>query len=231
MKLKIVSWNIWCDGDFNGISKFLKSSNADIIGLQEVLPNSKKIPVIDFLKSLGYEYIYDGLTITFSDGNTKEMGNAVFSKYKIIGTKVHNLSKENNRIAVQADIELPNGILHVFSTHIIHSHLMKPSELQDIQAENLLKILPKEKVIVTGDFNATPESNAVKIITKTLSNTDENLAPTWSIHPEGCPVCKPQKLDLRLDYIFASNDLKTSSAKVESSKASDHLPISVLAEV
>jgi len=231
MKLKIVSWNIWCDGDFDGISKFLKSSDADIIGLQEVLPDSKKIPITDFLKSLGYEYIYSGLTLTFSDGNTKEMGNAVFSKYKIIDTKIHNLSEDNNRIAVEADIKLPNGILHVFSTHIIHSHLMKPSESQDLQAENLLKILPKEKVIVMGDFNATPESNVFKIMTKELSNTDQSLSPTWSMYPEGCPVCKPQKPDLRLDYIFTSKDIKTSSSKVESSKASDHLPISVLIEI
>jgi len=51
------------------------------------------------------------------------------------------------------------------------------------------------------------------------------------MYPEGCEVCKPQKLDACLDYIFVSPDLEFESAKVEMSKGSDHLPISVSVRV
>ena len=82
-----------------------------------------------------------------------------------------------------------------------------------------------------GDFNATPESPVIKSIQKVLVDSDPSSTPTWSVYPEGCRICNPQKLDTCLDYIFTSIDLKTSSFKVEESKASDHLPISVVVEI
>jgi endonuclease/exonuclease/phosphatase family metal-dependent hydrolase len=231
MQLKILSWNIWCDGYFDQIAGFLKSSNADIMGLQEVLPHSKQIPIIELLTSIGYTYVYAAaLDTLLANGETEEMGNAVFSKYPIISSKIHALSDKKRCIAVQADIALPENSLHVFSTHLVHTH-QQPSEIQDLQAENLTKVLPTEKTIVMGDFNATLDSNAVKRMRELLKDTDSSSAPTWSVYPEGCPVCNPQKIDTRLDYIFASADIKSNSPKVESSKGSDHLPISVLVEI
>lgn len=231
MQLKILSWNIWCDGYFDQIAGFLKSCNADIVGLQEVLPHSKQIPIIDLLTSLRYTYVYAPASDTLlANGETEEMGNAVFSKYPIIGNKIHALSEQKGCIAVQVDIALPTNTLHVFSTHLVHTH-QQPSEIQDLQAENLTKVLPAERTIVMGDFNATIDSNAVKRMRRLLNDTDSSSAPTWSVYPEGCPVCNPQNIDIRLDYIFASADIRTDLPKVESSKGSDHLPISVLVEL
>lgn len=231
MQLKILSWNIWCDGHFDEIAQFLKSFDADIIGLQEVLPHSKQIPVIDLLVSLGYGHIYvPVLTAHLLNGGSEEMGNAIFSRYPIINSKTHILSEEKKRIAIQADIKLSGNILHVFSTHLVHTH-QEPSEIQELQVDNLIKILPEDKTIVMGDFNATYDSNAVKKMTEVLKDTDSSKSPTWSVYPEGCMVCKPKKIDTRLDYIFTSRDIKTTSPKVENSRGSDHLPISVLVEI
>lgn len=228
MELKIVSWNIWDEGHFDEIAQFLKSSGADIIGLQEVLSFSNRIPVIEFLTSLGYEHVYAPARL--SSGEKEEMGNAVFSKYPIVSSRVHVLSEENRRIAVQADITVKGKIIHVFSAHLLHTH-QQPSSTQELQAENLLKVLPLERVIVMGDFNATPESVAVQKMRSVLTDTDTTHTPTWSVYPEGCPVCNLQKIDARLDYIFVSTDIKIISSKVESSKGSDHLPISTIVEV
>lgn len=228
MDLKVVSWNIWDEGHFNEIAEFLKSSEADIVGLQEVLPFSKNIPIIEFLTSLGYEHVYAPARL--QSGEKEEMGNAVFSKYPIIRSAVHVLSEENKRIAVQADISVEGKIVHVFSVHLLHTH-QQPSGIQELQADNLLKVLPQEKVIVMGDFNATPESVAVQKMHSVLTDTDTMHTPTWSVYPEGCPVCNPQKIDTRLDYIFLSSDIKIITSKVENSKGSDHLPISAIVEV
>ena len=228
MELKVISWNIWDEGHFDEIAQFLKSSEADIIGLQEVLPFSKSIPIIEFLTSLGYEHVYAPARL--SSDEKEEMGNAVFSKYPIISNAVHVLSDENKRIAVQADISVEGKIVHVFSVHLLHTH-QQPSSIQELQADNLLKVLPQEKVIVMGDFNATPESVAVQKMHSVLTDTDTTHTPTWSVYPEGCPVCNLQKIDTRLDYIFLSSDIKIITSKVENSKGSDHLPISVIVEV
>ena len=82
-----------------------------------------------------------------------------------------------------------------------------------------------------GDFNATPESETIRKMSEVLVDTDPTSAPTWSVYPAGCLVCNPQAIDTRLDYIFTTPDIKTSSFKVEQSKGSDHLPISVIAEI
>ena len=228
MQIKILSWNIWYDGHFNEISKFLESSNADIIGLQEVVPDDTTRDIIGFLKKLGYQCIFAPVLTIKKSGKT--MSNAIFSKYPIVNNETYILSETNSRNALRADIKIRETTLHVFCTHLLHTH-QQPSETQELQAENLVKILPKENTVVMGDFNATPESNAVKIMNKTLKNTDLNLTPTWSMYPEGCNVCNPKKVGTRLDYIFTSNDIKTNSPRVYQSGGSDHLPISVIMEI
>ena len=76
-----------------------------------------------------------------------------------------------------------------------------------------------------GDFNATPESNAVRKTAKVLTDTDAQSLPTWSVYPAGCEDCNPQRIDTRLDYIFVTPDLKVNTFEVGESRGSDHLPI------
>ena len=157
-------------------------------------------------------------------------GPAVFSKYPIRAKETHLLSEENARAAVRADIEIEGKIIHVFSTHLIHTH-QKDSPLQEAQVEKLISLVPKENSIVMGDFNATPHSTAIQKMKKVFTDTDSASKPTWSVYPEGCSTCKPQAIDTRLDYIFTTPDIATDSFKVENSDASDHLPVSVFVEI
>lgn len=234
MKLKILSWNIWYNGDLEKVNEFLENFNADIIGLQEVMMVDNKVKLSKrLMEELGYKYVFAPAFQIPINGIPTNVGNAILSKYPIISHTVHNLSEhKNNRVAVQSDIQIDDKILHVFSTHLIHTH-QQPSELQDLQATNLVKVLTPEKTILMGDFNALPDSNAIKIISNVLINTDANLLPTWSVYPYGCKdkTCVPSGIKYKLDNIFVSNDLQTSLFKVEESKASDHLPISVIIEV
>ena len=73
--------------------------------------------------------------------------------------------------------------------------------------------------------------HAITSMRKVLIDTNPDSKPTWSVYPEGCSVCKPQTLATRLDYIFVSKDIRYNSFKVESSKDSDHLPISVVVPI
>jgi endonuclease/exonuclease/phosphatase family metal-dependent hydrolase len=136
------------------------------------------------------------------------------------------LSDEHKRVGLQADIETPGGILHVVSTHLLHTH-HAPSELQASQARTLARVVPGSRTIVAGDFNALPESDAVRAVSESLRQTDPSLAPTWSMYPDGCTVCNPTDVTDRFDYIFATPDVVTRDPQVGQSDGSDHLPISV----
>ena len=226
MKLKILSWNIWVDGHFDKIKDFLRTADADIIGLQEVKDDDLERDVIGFLTGLGYQHVF-ARTEQIWDGKVYRHGPAIFSKFPIVRSERYLVDEKDQRAAACADVNVNGTILHIFSTHLVHTH-QKPSEKQEAQASHLLEKVPAEHSIVMGDFNATPESKAIQKMKEVLVDTDPASTPTWSVYPEGCEKCNPQAIDTRLDYIFVSEDLKTNSFKVEESKGSDHLPISVL---
>lgn len=228
MTLKIVSWNIWEGKYLRDIVDLLKTTRADIIGLQEVVQekSGKNNTAQIIANELGYEFVYETDSQTKNEGRILDRGNAILSKHKIVKSKTYTLSKTDARAAIEADIAINDTTLHVFSTHLIHTH-QKRTDTQNLQANNLVKVLPKTKTILMGDFNSTPESDVVKIITKTLKNTNTSNLPTWCLYPDGCLVCQPKSVSFKLDYIFISHDLKSESFKVGSSKGSDHLPISV----
>ena len=229
MQIKILSWNIWCDGDFKQISDFLRASKADIIGLQEVVPGDKSRDVVSFLKILGYEHAVAPIGSVFSDG--RMITSAIFSKYPIRASKMHMLSEESPRQAVEVSIKIKSATLKVFSLHTKHTH-QKESDIQNLQVENLIKVLPKEKVVVVGDFNATPNMKPIKRLREILVDTDLKSLPTVNADLFDCDVCdSKQTASTRLDYIFASEDLKIHSPKVESGIGSDHFPISVMIEI
>ena len=229
MKIKILSWNIWIDGYFDQVAGFLKSSDADIIGLQEVQTDVSGRDITSFLTELGYEYVFAPVQKSWG-GKVYNDGPAIFSKYPIKEKHTYLLSEANSRAAARADIDVNGKILHIFNTHLIHTH-QQPSDIQLNQGENLIKLLPLEHTIVMGDFNAAPDSQVIKNIQNALMDSDPKSLPTWSLYLEGCKICKVQDISIRLDYIFTTKDLKTKEFKVENSKASDHLPISVTIEI
>ena len=229
MRIKILSWNIWCDCDFAKVAEFLAASKADIIGLQEIVPGDRNRDIVSFLSKLGYEYAVAPIGATFSDGRMITSG--IFSKYPIYKSETHLLSEESPRQAIEVEIKVDKVMLTVFSFHLKHTH-QQESPLQNLQAENLIKVLPEEKVIVMGDFNATPNMKPIKCMREVLVDTNPASGPTLDAALFDCKECDPKAIaDTRLDYIFASKDLTTHSPKVENSHGSDHLPISVVLEL
>jgi len=229
MRVKVLSWNTWVDGHFDSFKELISRENAEIVGLQEVREVDKTRDVVGFMTDLGYKNVFAPKQVWRAPYFL--FGPALFSKFDIAWSATHTLSREDERYAVQGDLAVDKDtVLHVFSTHLTHTH-QKPSKIQDQQIDGLLKILPKERTILMGDFNATPDSAAILLMSKVLQNTDPSNAPTWSTDPRGCPTCNPQSVDTRLDYIFASKDLKASEPRVVQSTASDHLPITAVIDL
>jgi endonuclease/exonuclease/phosphatase family metal-dependent hydrolase len=233
MTVKVLSWNIWFGKHYHEIAKHLKEAEADIIALQEVIQDldGKHNTAENLAKELGYHWVYEETTQFPFEGRTVSWGNAVLSKYKIHEHKVHELSEgEDRRTALEVHVEIDEKPFTVVSTHLVHTH-QKPSELQESQAKKLLEIIPKEHALVMGDFNALPDSNALKNVSEVLKHTDTQLDPTWSMYVDGCEECKIEELVHRLDYIFATQDIDVQSFQTDYSKGSDHLPIAATIEV
>lgn len=229
MQIKILSWNIWIDSHPEQIKEFLRNSDAEIVGLQEVTEDDPSRETIKYLNSLGYKHVFAPVSKTWG-GKVYNDGPAIFTKHEIVSTNKFVLAKVDGRALVQANIKIGDKLIHAFSTHLPHTH-QKDSPIQLQQVEELLKHIPIEGSVLMGDFNAIPESPTIQKVKEKLVDTDLTNQPTWSVYPEGCITCNPQKIDIRLDYIFTTKDINTKSYKVEDSKGSDHLPISVIAEL
>jgi len=232
--MKIVSWNIWGGKYMDEILSFLKDADADVIALQEVIQEIDGTGNIaeKIANELGYEWAYfttERFPISFleqRDEREIDWGNAVLSRYKIRDMRVHVLSEEEPRTAIETVLDIDGKPFHFFSTHLFHTH-QKPSDLQVLQAKNLLKVIPEERAIVAGDFNALPDDETIKTMNGALVSADRgNRTPSWSVYPEGCRVCRPEGVIYRLDYIFGTKDIQFDSFFVEQSKGADHLPIS-----
>jgi endonuclease/exonuclease/phosphatase family metal-dependent hydrolase len=231
MQLRVLSWNIWYDGFLKKWVDFLQSNKADIIGLQEVRINDKKYDIIEKLEALGYKHFF-AETEQVWEGEKYQHGPAIFTTLPILHAEKIQLAPvgDNERAAAYTQVDVEGMPLHVFNTHLVHTH-QKESREQKAQVDILVNRFPVSRVIAMGDFNATPESAAVQKMSKVLVDSDPLRQPTWSVYPEGCGKCKPQNIDTKLDYIFVSKDLKTNSFEVGLSSGSDHLPILVNVEV
>lgn len=80
-----------------------------------------------------------------------------------------------------------------------------------------------------GDFNALPKSSVIQSMRSALIDSDPTSNPTAFLYPADC--CNIQSVEIRLDYIFVTRDIKVYDFKVLNSKASDHLPISLQIEI
>ena len=174
MKLRVLSWNIWIDGFLEKWKDFLQTENADIIGLQEVKNNDPGRDIIGVLTELGYEYTF-ACTEQIWDGKTYRHGPAIFSKLPITHSEKIQLEEGNDeRAATYAQIDVNGTTLNVFSTHLMHTH-QQPSNQQENQTRKLIEKLPSDRVIVMGDFNATPESASVQEMKKILRSEERRV--------------------------------------------------------
>ncbi|MBP6931323.1 MAG: endonuclease/exonuclease/phosphatase family protein [Candidatus Pacebacteria bacterium] len=241
MKLKILSWNIWCGTHLDEVIAFLKTADADIIGLQEVCVDGRGNIGELIAKELGYNYAHAAemdIPVRFIDPNcapddprTMKFGPAILTRHKIIKSEVIKLTEEGRKLIIKSDIEIGSEVVHVFSIHLNHTH-QTHSELQDAQVESLINIASEEKTIVMGDFNSLPGSSVIKKMNESLKDAEQgSTTPTWSVYKYGCQICLIDSVIHKLDYIFTSKDVRTDSFIVHESKGSDHLPLSAIIEI
>lgn len=224
-QVKLISWNIWGGVFLPEIIRYLIDAKAGIVALQEAEESGVTNTAEIIAKELRYSFVYTRSMEYEWEGKMTNRGNAVLSKFPIIGSTPHLLSGAKQRTAMQADIRMHNHILHVVSVHLVHTGD------QESQTEQLLSVVPNNNTVIMGDFNAVPYSKTIERMRAVFRDTDQKDLPSWCLYPDGPGESKPNKVISKYDYIFVSEDLPANSFAVGDTKGSDHLPVSVMLEL
>lgn len=234
--LRVMTWNIAAGhGDLSKIAKVIGESGAEIVALQEVDVHwSERSAFVDQADSLAkslhmqvrFAPIYS-IRDSVGSGVTREFGVAVLSRYPIVDSKNHSITRlstqqQNATPALapgflETTIDVHGTRIRAFSTHL--DYRGNPVVRQQQVAE-MLSIFGSSAgpIVLFGDLNATP--TAVE-----LSPLLQKLQDAWVPAPGNdltYPADKPVK---RIDYVLTSSDFVSSSSIVPVTEASDHRPV------
>ncbi|MFH2013902.1 MAG: endonuclease/exonuclease/phosphatase family protein [Patescibacteria group bacterium] len=242
MQIKILQWNIFYKEKIENVIRLLKEIDPDIFCLQELAINckfNKKISDISLYiaQELKANYYFER---AFTKTDTSEMeaiGNGIFSKYPIVRkdsfftqkpASVQKSYSDEGRVCVEADIQINGTVLTVATVHLSYVHKFFISKQKKREVNILIEKIKnkKEKYVITGDLNSTPDSYTICELSKHLVHCGPDFKEsTWTTKLFDYQGFREDKLNWRLDYVFATKDVKVVSSKILKTDTSDHLPI------
>jgi endonuclease/exonuclease/phosphatase family metal-dependent hydrolase len=220
--------------------------DAHIVGVQEALHNQ----MVDLQERLkGYKYVGVGR----DDGKEKGEYSAIFydtARLQVLKAETFWLSQTPElpgskswdaaitRVVTWAQMKdkKTGKIFYAFNTHFDHMGKIARAESARLLLQKIKSIAGNNPVVVTGDFNATPSDEPIKVIVD-QANSDrltDTKAVTATPHygPTGTftGFAAKEKDDDPIDYIFIKNGLKvlkhaTLSQSWGGRFSSDHFPV------
>lgn len=242
--MKLLQWNIWYKEKIENIAKFIREIDPDIVCLQELSAESDSnsgLHTAEYLRdSLNLRMFYKDSHIWKKDKNdVKEMGNGIFSKFPIASGSytVIYVPQDNSpefaqigRNYLEAVLKIGNSYLTVGTTHLTGTPGFAELPIKTKETDILITELRKNTsaFLFTGDFNAVANSQTFQKVSTLLQHAGPDIQePTWPTKPYEGTSGSVQDLKLRLDYVFATNDIVVHSARILQTQYSDHLPILV----
>lgn len=242
MEISVLQWNVLYKEKADNVLRLIKQIGADIVCLQELTLNSLANPNRDLpseVAALGYQKFYEAT----DNQPDLTIGNGVFSKFPQSDSRVVYVSQADpdnddypqyNRAYLESTLDLGNSQLMVGTAHLSYTPHFKFYPGKQDESKKFLELVgPKQSgFILTGDLNATPDSSLIKELSRVLVSAGPgHLEPTWTTKPFEMHGFAANTLDWRLDYVFASSDLKVLSSEIVKTNFSDHLPILTKLEV
>lgn len=254
--ITIASYNLRLNTEDDGINAWpnrkenvkalVRFHEFDIWGTQEAF--------IDQLKDLESMAEFGHLGAGRDDGKEAGEHSAIFyrkSRFKVLQSGDFWLSETPEKPGIGWDATCCNRIcswakfkdlvtkkeLYLFNVHF--DHRGKEARLQSgyLMVRKIKEIAGSTPVILTGDFNSTPETEQIKYI-QTLLNDSKTASVQPPYGPEG--TSNSFKFDAplqkRIDYIFVSKGIQVLKYGVLSDSKhqrypSDHLPVLIKAVV
>ncbi len=234
--------NAWPNRRENVI-KLLKLHKADIFSVQEALYDQ----MMDLKDGMaGFEYVGVGR----DDGNVNGEFSAIFynsNRYTLLENGTFWLSQTPqipskswdaalNRICTWARLKETETrkTFYIFNTHFDHKGVKARKESALLILKKISEIAERrDPVILTGDFNLTPEEKPLVLIRQKLKDSRQ-ISETVPQGPVGTfnDFDFTSKLESRIDYIFTNKrvDVKSYTVLTDSEDnryPSDHLPVLV----
>lgn len=235
MKIKVSSYNIFhCEDfynekiDFDAFAKVIKEMDTDVIGLNEVHGEGEDIEYDEQAeilgKKLGYNYYF--AKATEIDGNNP-FGNAILTRLPV-----------KECVTIPIPDPDPQGYDGYYETRCVLkmvtatdpevTFLITHFGLNPDEQENAVKVIieniPEGRCVFMGDLNVKPDNSVLDPIRALLNDAagDKSMVPF---------TFQSDKPDRKIDYIFASPDIKVNWFKVEDIVLSDHKPVSAELEI
>lgn len=258
--LRVMSFNIRYNEPRDGVnawanrktkvSDVIRFHKADLVGVQEAQYNQ-----LQDLEKLLPDFEWRGVG---RDGENKGEFSAIFyrrSRFGLLETNTFWLSETPGRFGAKGwDADYPRivtwarfrdkqtkKIFFLFNTHFDHIGARARAESARLLLREIPKIAGKYPFVVTGDFNATEETNVYQILTGreeagAFRLIDARYAASGG-HFGGNSTFngfKELQPGRRIDYVFVGEGVKVLEHGILSDLwdglwASDHLP--VLAEI
>ncbi len=233
-KLKIATFNIQhCENfntekiDYDAFADYIKSLDADVIGLNEVrgkgIADGYDAQAAILAEKTGYAYYFAKAT-EIGEGNP--YGNAVLTRLKIKSCETVPIPDPEKpaydgyyetRCLLKLTLEEPS--LTVLITHFG----LNPDEHENA-VKTVSASIPEGGCVLMGDLNVTPDNPVLDPIRKALRDTAAAAKSSLLSFPSDTP-------DRKIDYIFASESIKVNSVCVPDIVLSDHRPMTAEIEV
>jgi endonuclease/exonuclease/phosphatase family metal-dependent hydrolase len=249
MNIKIVCLNVWIGGVlFEPMLEYLQKENADIYLLQEVFngedpdlsPQYRTFTELQKRLNLP-EAHFAPCFIEDIDGKQVVQGNAVLSKFPLEEVSISHydapFGKRNNtrnafhlspRNLQHVKAKLNNQEIHVLNTQGIWGEdgLDSPRRLKMVE-HIIEEIGNNSPLVLAGDFNMRPETEAIALIEKKLHNVFKNeLETSFNLKRKDLENY-PGFASAVVDMLFVTPDLKIIGHESPTVDVSDHRPLVV----
>ena len=252
-ELTVLSYNIRYDNPNDGenqwkyrkerVANYIKEIRPDIIGMQEVLD-----PQLVFLDVSLTEFSYVG--VGREDGKTKGEYSPILynsNRLTLLQTDTFWLSETPKVISVGWDAALERICTYAQFKHketgqkfwVFNTHFDHIGELARIQSAKLIhqkiKMLNTNNfpVIITGDFNLTPDTAPIKIFQNAYVDVMQKTPTNANNYGTFTGFDKLSNGEDRIDYIFQKGlkTIKSTHIWLKTTSggwASDHHPVQAI---
>ncbi len=237
-ELTVVTFNIHggrgdAGPDLPRIASEIAATGAEVVLLQEVDRFRTRTGDVDqpaaLAGLLGMEQVYRGNSVLAgpSPGDPdQERGNAILTSLPVEGWRhllLPNLPRREQRGLLQVRLRVADQTISVYNTHLDHTTpTLRQAQMR--LARDVVATDPAP-VLFGGDFNATPDSPALRLA---LDPEHADLHDPWPLVGDGEGLTVPPNLPRRrIDYVLASSDWRPVAARTWRSAVSDHRGLAV----
>jgi len=200
------------------ISKFIKSTDPDIVGLIEVDSGSIRSRKVNQAEAIAaelgmnssYETKYGAKSINQLLPIIRKQGNAFLAAPRVHGETFHYFDTGIKRLIIELEMETFAVFLVHLSLKYRHRHLQL-RKLYDLIEDT------EKPVIVAGDFNTFWGENEIYLFMR--------AAGLRSANTKGLPSYPSRAPRKELDFVLYQDGIRVTNFEIPQVRHSDHLPL------